>query len=255
MKKTRMIAAAAVAALSASALAVAASAFNGYLGFQTGNWCYRNSWDDAKTGKATEFFGCVIMNGGAAEQGTYPDYEDYYEADLGTYAIPVKFTDVEITGAGTYTVAIEGFDWSLDGSQGFNGGWVTTDIKESDGLECTSVTVYIDGKAEKTFDTPNTEYTQAGYLQINWSNPWNDLGAWPGSYPTKELKVEFTLASAAKDGDAAPATTTAAPTTGDTQAATDSSKGSPDTGVADVAVIGGLALAAGAGIVLTRKRK
>ncbi|MGN0578852.1 MAG: LPXTG cell wall anchor domain-containing protein, partial [Ruminiclostridium sp.] len=42
---------------------------------------------------------------------------------------------------------------------------------------------------------------------------------------------------------------------GDVDAATDSSKGSPDTGIESVAVIGGLALLAGAGIALTRKRK
>ena len=42
---------------------------------------------------------------------------------------------------------------------------------------------------------------------------------------------------------------------GDTSAATNSSKGSPDTGVADVAAVAGLAVAAAGAIVLAKKRK
>lgn len=58
---------------------------------------------------------------------------------------------------------------------------------------------------------------------------------------------------------AEPATTeepvVTAPATGDVDAAAESSKGSPDTGVEDAAVFGGIALAAGAAIVFARKRK
>ena len=49
--------------------------------------------------------------------------------------------------------------------------------------------------------------------------------------------------------------TTEAPAAGDVAADTDSTKGSPDTGIEDVAVIGGLAVLAGAAIAFTRKRK
>lgn len=45
-----------------------------------------------------------------------------------------------------------------------------------------------------------------------------------------------------------------APATGDVAAATDSSKGSPDTGIEDVAVIAGLALLAGGAIAVTRRK-
>ncbi len=48
---------------------------------------------------------------------------------------------------------------------------------------------------------------------------------------------------------------TAVPTTGDVSAATNSSKGSPDTGVADVAAVAGLAVAAAGAVVLAKKRK
>ena len=46
-----------------------------------------------------------------------------------------------------------------------------------------------------------------------------------------------------------------ATTAGDVDSSTDSSKGSPDTGIEDLAVIGGLAVLAGAAIAFTRKRK
>ena len=48
---------------------------------------------------------------------------------------------------------------------------------------------------------------------------------------------------------------TQAATAGDTTAATDSSKGSPDTGIEDVAVVAGLALVAGGAIAVAKKRK
>ena len=57
-------------------------------------------------------------------------------------------------------------------------------------------------------------------------------------------------AEAPAEEEAAPA-----PAAGDVEAAVDSSKGSPDTGIGDVAVFGGIALAAAAGIVVSRKRK
>ena len=46
-----------------------------------------------------------------------------------------------------------------------------------------------------------------------------------------------------------------APATGDVDGATDSTKGSPDTGIADVAAAAGLALVAGGAILVARKRK
>ena len=64
--------------------------------------------------------------------------------------------------------------------------------------------------------------------------------------------IDYTLVSASTV-DAAPAA--AAPAAGDVDAATDSSKGSPDTGIADVAAVAGLAVLAIGGVVFTKKRK
>ncbi|MCM1335442.1 MAG: LPXTG cell wall anchor domain-containing protein [Bacteroides sp.] len=49
--------------------------------------------------------------------------------------------------------------------------------------------------------------------------------------------------------------TTEAPSAGDVAAATDSSKGSPDTGVADVAAVAGLAIVAAGAVLVSKKRK
>ncbi len=53
----------------------------------------------------------------------------------------------------------------------------------------------------------------------------------------------------------APAQTAAAPAAGDVAAATNSSKGSPETGVEDVAVVAGLAIVAGGAVLVSKKRK
>lgn len=69
--------------------------------------------------------------------------------------------------------------------------------------------------------------------------------------------IDYTLVSVstvdAAPAEAAPAEE--APAAGDVDAATDSSKGSPDTGIADVAAVAGLAVLAIGGVVFTKKRK
>ena len=72
----------------------------------------------------------------------------------------------------------------------------------------------------------------------------NDLIRWDGA------TGKATAASAS-----ATEATEEASATGNVDAATDSSKGSPDTGIADVAAVAGLAILAGAGIAFTRKSK
>ncbi|MBQ8613796.1 MAG: LPXTG cell wall anchor domain-containing protein [Ruminiclostridium sp.] len=57
------------------------------------------------------------------------------------------------------------------------------------------------------------------------------------------------------DAPATDDTATEAPATGDVAGATDSSKGSPDTGIEDVAVVAGLAIVAGGAVLVSKKRK
>ncbi len=125
-----------------------------------------------------------------------------------------------------------------------------------------------DGKATQVVlditDTPitniasydeKTGVVSFGELQIqDW---WNGAAA-----GVKVEKIRFLAADGSTiseldytdktDGDLVYAPN---PTAGDVNGATDSSKGSPDTGVADVAAVAGLAVAAAGAFVLSKKRK
>ena len=57
------------------------------------------------------------------------------------------------------------------------------------------------------------------------------------------------------EAPAAEEETTEAPAAGDVSGETDSSKGSPDTGIEDVAVVAGLAIVAGGAVLVSKKRK
>lgn len=80
-----------------------------------------------------------------------------------------------------------------------------------------------------------------------------DVGEWSKIEITFDVYGMEEAAPAATE--AAPAATEAAPAAGDVAAATDSSKGSPETGIADVAVIAGLAIVAGGAVLVAKKRK
>lgn len=92
-----------------------------------------------------------------------------------------------------------------------------------------------------------------------------DVGEWTTLeitfevYGLDEEPAEVTPAEteAAPAETEAPATSaeTQAPAAGDVAAATTSTKGSPDTGVADIAVAAGLAIVAGGAVLVAKKRK
>ena len=268
MKITKILAAIASSAVAVSALAATAAAadYNGYIGFQTTTYSFRNEWDEGNYGKATDYFDDFVVWGAeATDPDTFPGYEDYFDYDIAGYLLPAEYTDVTISGDGTYKVAASGIDWGLKGETDFNLIFVSTDIPMDAGAVCTSATVYVDGEAVKTYENPICDETKACF-NIGLVNIWNtDIGSWGLAFPTSTLEVEFTIeglgasdvTASAVGEEEAPADDTAAeaPATGDVDAATDSSKGSPDTGVEDVAAIAGLAIVAGAAIALTRKRK
>lgn len=257
MKLRKVLAAAAATAIAATAMSAIASAesYNGYIGFQTNMYGFRNGWSDSSYGQATPYFNTGIVWGGNSEE-TYPEYEDKFDYDLTGYVFDdVQYTDTVITGDGTYKVEAKGFKWGLDLDNDFNLVFVSTDIPfvEDGPVKCTSATVYVDGVATQTIENPFMEKDSAGYTSISLKNIWNpDLtNSYSGAYPTDSLAIEFTIEGLGAGETATEGTASA----GNVDAATDSSKGSPDTGIESVAVIGGLALLAGAGIALTRKRK
>ena len=273
MKKSRKIAAIAASAVAASALAVSSGAYTGYLGFQNTVYSFRNAWNDGSYGlnSGNDAFSHVIVWGGNDPE-TFPELEDNFDYDITGYLLDVDYTDANITEDGTYTVALDGFDWSLDGATTFNLLFLDTDIPLDTGAKVTSISSVIDGNVTMTVTDPLQNPDEKEYVSILLENIWNtDIAEYTGGYPTKSLALQFTiegLGGGETDstideimkgyenleegmlGAAAPA-----PAAGDPAAAVDSSKGSPDTGAEDVAVIAGLALAAGAGIVLSRKRK
>ena len=99
-----------------------------------------------------------------------------------------------------------------------------------------------------------SECVQIGLQE--WGDPMNDYKVIDLSIyndaGTKLISFDWygnpTLGGAAS-------TTTDAPAAGDVDAATDSSKGSPDTGVEDVAVVAGLAIVAAGAVLVSKKRK
>ncbi len=108
---------------------------------------------------------------------------------------------------------------------------------------------------------------KAGCVQIGlqeWGDPMNDYKVIDLSIfnDAGEKLISFdwygnpTLGGAAA-APSAPAedATTEAPAAGDVAGTTDSSKGSPDTGVEDVAVVAGLAIVAAGAVLVSKKRK
>lgn len=255
MKLRKVLSAVAAAAVATSALAVAASAadYNGYIAFQTSGYSFRNAWDDASYGKATPYHnGYVVWGEEATDPDTYPGYEDNFDYDCGAYVLPATYNDVAITADGTYTVEAKDLDWAVRGDSDLNLAFLSTDIPTDIGVEITNATVYVDGTAVKTIDA--VEYdTSVAYVAVHFANAWTELGTL-GAYPTESLKIEFTV-SGLGGGEATEAPAEEAPATGDVDASTDSTKGSPDTGVADVAAVAGLAVLAGGAFIVAKKRK
>ena len=270
MKFSKVIAAGVAAAAGASTLAVTASAadaFDAYIGFQTTVYSFRNAWDDGSYGAESGYHDSFIVWGsGDAPEETFPDYEDNFDYDVGGYLLDATYDDVTVDGNGTYTVTASDIDWALDKASDFNLIFISTDAPIDAGIVCTEAKIIVDGEVVKTVENPICDDSQK-HFNISLANTWNsDIGGYGLAYPTESLAVEFTIEGFDEDADDAadeapasvdetPAETTAAPTAGDTAAPTDSSKGSPETGVEDVAAIAGLALVAGAAIALTRKRK
>lgn len=291
MKKMRIISAAAAVTATAALLAVGASAYNGYIGFQTTPYSFRNDWTETNYGKSTDYFNKFIVWGNNDPE-TFPDYEDNFDYDISGYVLDANYTDATIDADGTYTVTAEDIDWALDGATDFNLIFVSTDIPNDGTVKATEAKIIVDGEVVKTVTDPICDETNANF-NISLANVWNsDIGSYGLAFPTKSLAIEFTIeglgggaaeeaaaeettveetaapeteapaTEAPAETEAAPATEAAvdaaaeaAPAAGDTNQAAASGKGSPDTGIEDVAVVGGLALLAGAGIVLSRKRK
>ena len=125
-----------------------------------------------------------------------------------------------------------------------------------------------DGKATQTLidlsATPLATIATVGedgvtaFGQLMVQNWWNGTEAGAQVAAIRFLDADGNVINEltyAVDAPAADDTTTEAPSTGDVDAETDSSKGSPDTGVEDVAVVAGLAIVAAGAVLVSKKRK
>lgn len=251
MKTSKIFAAVATAAVAASCVAVSASAYTGYIGFQTSPYSFRNNWTEASYGKGTDYFDKIVIWGGNSDE-TWPEYADNFDWDINGYVFDADYTDAEITTDGTYTVTASGIDWTIDGADNFNLIFVSTDIPNDGTVTIKEASVIVDGVKTYTTDTFYVSENDE-YLTVELVNIWNtEIGAYSGAYPTDTLAVEFTL-----EGLGAPAADAGSDVvdTDPGAAAPADDKGSPDTGVEGVAVVAGLAVVAAGALAISKKRK
>ena len=242
MKIKKIIAAAAAAVVAISTMAISAFAddtYHAYLGVQTNpSWIFRNAWNDGTYGKDSyDSFDKLSKDGAPAD-------------------IAGTFTDVEITGDGTYKVSLTGAD--LSDEEKFSLLFVSTDIPVDAGVSITNVKVIIDGQEKYTFAEGYIPEDTGDYIQVQARNIWNDdLGKDEGLFaymmPNDSVEMEFTVsgmgsgAAASNEADTAeaPAETPAETTT----------TTSPTTGNVPAAVMASVMAVAGAAAVASKKRK
>ncbi|MDE6600012.1 MAG: hypothetical protein K2K34_08060 [Oscillospiraceae bacterium] len=242
MKKSRIFGVIAAAAMAVSTFVSmpvsAADTYHAYLGVQTNpSWIFRNAWDDGSFGKETyDSFDKLSKDGAPAD-------------------IDGTFTDVEITGDGTYKVSLTGAD--LSDEELFSLLFVSTDIPVDAGVSITNVNVIIDGQKKYTFDEAYIPEDTGAYIQIQARNIWNDdLGKEDGLFaymmPNDSVEMEFTVSGMGSAEAAAPAASEdAAPAPAADTAPTTSAS----TGNLPVAAMASVMAVAGAAAVVSKKRK
>ncbi|MBP1549046.1 MAG: hypothetical protein J6A05_03485 [Oscillospiraceae bacterium] len=215
MKKSRILSAITAAAIAATTLvsmampASAADSYHAYIGVQTQNFAFRNAWNDATYGQG------ITGDDGMVYFDQITGWEGATALDKGG-----DFTDVEITGDGTYKVGVTNFDFGSD--EYLNLLFVSTDMPLDCGATISDVKVIMDGQTKYTFDEAFLSPDEKQYLQPMAINIWNsDLGGQDGLFaymmPTSSVEIEFTVSGlpAAGAAEEAPAETeTTAPTTG-----------------------------------------
>ncbi|MBQ7980595.1 MAG: hypothetical protein IJ305_03200 [Oscillospiraceae bacterium] len=218
MKKSRIlsaISAAAIAAATFVSMAVPASAadsYNAYIGVQTQNFTFRNAWNEGTYGKG------ITADDGTVWFDQLTGWDGATPLDKGG-----DFTDVQITGDGTYKVGVTNFDFGSD--EYLNLLFVSTDIPADSGITISDVKVIMDGQEKYTFDEAFLSPDETAYLQPMAINIWNeDLGGQDGLFgymmPTSSVEIEFTVSNFPAGGAADTAeTTTEAPATGNVPAA------------------------------------
>lgn len=155
-----------------------ASEVHAYLGIQTEVYTFRNSYSDSSYGAATEHFNTLIKWG-----------EDDEIIDTGA-----TFTDATITGDGTYSVGVSGYDFSADSSK-LNMLFVSTDFPYYNTTKISDVVVKCDD-TEIPVDNPVIMADDTGNMYIELVNIYNtDLAPLNYTMPKDSFTIEFTISN------------------------------------------------------------
>lgn len=165
--------------------------YHAYLGVQTPTWIFRNSFDDATYGLESGFFNELgFIEGDWIAQG-------------GT------FTDVEITGNGTYTVSLTGYDFSgkfndaaILGDEGlFNLLFVSTDLPVNEAVVISNIVLKMDGKTIVEQENAFLDKESTTFQKVLLANTWNkDIEALPYyAAPTQSIEISFDVSGFAND--------------------------------------------------------
>lgn len=179
--------------------------YHAYIGIQSENWSFRNSWDDATYGIESDVFNQITgwdeANNPLVREG--------------------KINDAVIKGNGTYTVSMEGVNFN-DGSELLNLLFISTDIPNTDEIKITDIKIKMNGKTVyKDFTEAFLDPDSKNYMKPLFINKWNNAltAAHEFAYTIPgDVEITFTVSgfdvdnpdSAAAEPTAAPATTTPA---------------------------------------------
>lgn len=251
MKLRKILAAVAASAVAVSAMAVTASAVDAQgadgealIAFAGGDWTAQYWADGAEWASVEE---TAIITGDGSYSVTVTAKSTGVDEDTGEEYVADGTTDIAFAALQV-----------VNGETLFPGMVITIDSVE------------LDGNAVALNGTPYTSSDEGVTTRVNLFNEWattipedartidglaadatpiamdKACGAWT------TMTVNFTVTGA---GAGAAEDVTEAPAAGDVAGETDSSKGSPDTGVEDVAVVAGLAIVAAGAVLVSKKRK
>ncbi len=152
------------------------SEVHAYIGIQTEIYTFRNAYNDASYGAATEYFNTLIKWS-----------EDNEIIDTGA-----TFTDAAITGDGTYSVSVSGYDFSQDSSK-LNMLFISTDFTYFSTMHVDNVVLKCDD-VEIPIDRPVVMADAQGNMYIELINIYNtDLAALDYTMPTDSFTVTFDI--------------------------------------------------------------
>lgn len=152
------------------------SEVHAYIGLQTQIFTFRNNYSDSAYGHDTEYFDTLIKWG----------------ADDEIIDTGATFSDATITGDGTYSVSVSGYDFSSD-CEGLNMLFVSTDFTYFDTMKVSDVVLKCDD-TEIPINNPVVMADDQGNMYIELVNIYNtDLAALDYTMPKDSFTVTFTI--------------------------------------------------------------